>query len=611
MAARLRANAGWLLGALALLAFYVWIADWNGGVFELGRQHEDPYNWLADAFLDGQLHLLLAPSAELLALPDPYDPAVNAAYKIHDLALYDDRYYLSWGPTPALVLFVPFRALPFFGDVNQAFAAAVFAFAGAAFAVACLRVLARRFVPDAPRWALGAAAVALVLGNAAPFMLRRPEVYEVAIACGLCFAMAALYFAATAVLREDDRGPSARRLALASLCAGLAFGARPTLLALGLPLLAAAWFGAGRTLDRRLLAAALGPLALCGLLVAAYNQARFGAPLEFGQQFQLAGEDQRLKETLQPRYLLPGLFLYFLSRPVLTYDFPYVHLQEELGAPFTLPEGYTGVEQTGGLLWLAPILLALPAVVLLRRHPVAKVVGVVAATGLAVVVLVSLALWGTTQRYEVDFASFLLIGALLVWLAFARKRVVAVLGAVAIAATALMGTAVGMVGYTSAFSNLPSERTRDLEQGLDLLPAAVAKVFGGDEPRIVDVNSGASVIGDGDPGAGVGNPTFTFGTTGITSVEVLAPTPTQLPLAMTVSAGPDARPGPPPRFTVTNRQLNRTVELESADPAAAFLIPVARGLNELDFRVVGSVPADAPQQLVRVDELQIRKDALP
>src|SRR5829696_3147634 len=60
------------------------------------------YDWLARGFLQGQLHLPLAPSPELLALPDPYDPRQNANYRLHDVSLYNGRYYLYWGPLPAL-----------------------------------------------------------------------------------------------------------------------------------------------------------------------------------------------------------------------------------------------------------------------------------------------------------------------------------------------------------------------------------------------------------------------------------------------------------------------------------------------------------------------------
>jgi hypothetical protein len=71
-------------------------------------EHTSHYAKLAEAFLHGQVSLLVKPSPQLLALPDPYDPYANIRYKIHDLSLYEGNYYLPWGPVPA-------RACPIIG----------------------------------------------------------------------------------------------------------------------------------------------------------------------------------------------------------------------------------------------------------------------------------------------------------------------------------------------------------------------------------------------------------------------------------------------------------------------------------------------------------------
>src|SRR5207248_6297600 len=47
----------------------------------------------------------------LLALADPYDPAQNAPYRLHDASLYHGRYYLYFGPTPVALLYLPLRAV--------------------------------------------------------------------------------------------------------------------------------------------------------------------------------------------------------------------------------------------------------------------------------------------------------------------------------------------------------------------------------------------------------------------------------------------------------------------------------------------------------------------
>ena len=68
--------------------------------FALSMLRESPFgvtptayfNYLADSFLHGQLHLRLLPSS------------------LHDLSFFDGRYYLYWPPMPAVVL-MPFVAI--------------------------------------------------------------------------------------------------------------------------------------------------------------------------------------------------------------------------------------------------------------------------------------------------------------------------------------------------------------------------------------------------------------------------------------------------------------------------------------------------------------------
>src|SRR5207253_27783 len=111
----------------------------------------DYYNLQSDAFLDGHLSLLVRPANALLALPDPYDPVANGPYRLHDLALYKGRYYLPWGPTPALTLFIPFRLLGL-GDMPENLAVVLFSLGGLVFSVLLLKLLVRRYLPGTPRW---------------------------------------------------------------------------------------------------------------------------------------------------------------------------------------------------------------------------------------------------------------------------------------------------------------------------------------------------------------------------------------------------------------------------------------------------------------------------
>ena len=71
------------------------------------RREGDYYNLLVDGFRHGHLYLPVKPEPELLALENPYDPVANAAYRLLDPSLYNGRYYLYFGPVPAVVRSCP------------------------------------------------------------------------------------------------------------------------------------------------------------------------------------------------------------------------------------------------------------------------------------------------------------------------------------------------------------------------------------------------------------------------------------------------------------------------------------------------------------------------
>src|SRR5262245_51054142 len=92
-------------------AFYLWGAQVSNEPFEWRYDNGGFYNYLGRAFASGHLYLPHEPSAELLALPDPWDPQQNGAVGTLDLVLYNRRYYLYHGPTPACLLFFPYRLI--------------------------------------------------------------------------------------------------------------------------------------------------------------------------------------------------------------------------------------------------------------------------------------------------------------------------------------------------------------------------------------------------------------------------------------------------------------------------------------------------------------------
>ncbi len=434
--------------ALSLIGFYFWTAS-NGYSFREAPR-DGYYNLLTAAFMAGQLHLQEEPRPEMFELAEPYEPGRNARFRLHDASLYHGKYYLYFGVVPALTLFVPWRLLGL-GELAESLAAALFATGGLLFWVAILRRLLREHCPDTPGWMQAGAALVLGVSSVVPFILRSPSVYEVAVSGGYFFLAGASYFFFTA-----DGGFRLRlgRLGLGSLFLGLAAGCRPNLLAVApiLPLLALpAWRLAPSR--RRALAALTAPLALCVLLWGLYNHARFGSWTEFGTTYQVAG--LRPVPWFDPAAVPVAFYFHFLAPPDLRLEFPLVFPLTDY--PGEAPEGFFKAPFTTGLLAHAPFILILLFAPRLLRHPPVEAaarlrwrLGVLVAAGLLLPLLTSLAFSAAAMRYEVDFASLLLVPALVVLVVADRRasrrgplRAASVLG---LAWSVLAGTALSLHG---------------------------------------------------------------------------------------------------------------------------------------------------------------------
>lgn len=496
VAGGLRARALTLLSAGALLAYVLWTVSSSGDPFSFQPHDGSYYNLLGNAFLAGKLHLLVEPAPQLLRLPNPYDPTANAPYQLHDAALYHGHYYLTWGPVPVLLLYLPFRLLSL-GDMSDPLAAGIFAFVGLCFAIALLRYLTRRYLPNTPRWMLALGEVALVAGSALPFTLRRVLIYEVSIAAGYCFMFAGLYFLATGLLERPYR---LRRLALSSLCLGLGAGSRQSIvLPAMLPLVVLlAILVRDRPETRRamvkLALALVGPVALCGALLAAYNFLRFGSITEYGQNYQLAGVDTRQEVFGSFSYVLPGVWFYLFGRAHITAGFPFFHIAPPPSYPWMLPPRYTSIEPTAGLLTNVPLSILSLVSWLVLRHRRDRELRLATTTalllGLLLVFLLSYSLWGATMRYEVDFATLLVIPSLLAWFALIRTRsrarriAVSILGAAAVLWGTIFGLAIGLSGYFDSLLTAQPATFHFLEKLTSPIGVAIAAVEG-DKPTIV------------------------------------------------------------------------------------------------------------------------------
>jgi hypothetical protein len=447
---------------LLAAAFYVWTAATTFPL-SLHGAAGDPYNQLADAFLHLRLSVGRAP-ADLLRLPEPYNPAQNGPLiqphgplqeSIHDYALFHGKLFIAWGPAPVIVLLVPLHLLGF--EPTPSLTTSVFAIVGLGFALATLGVVLRQ-IGDVPLWMSILSALTLALASAVPFILRRPAVYEEEISGGYCFAMAGIWLAISALA---DRRASLRRLALMSLCIGLAVGSRPTLVLTAVVFVPVYWSLRVTQARRDLLLALIIPVGLCGVLLLAYNQMRFGNPLENGASYQLAGFDQNTAHFGDLSYVPPGLWFYGISPPRATILFPFFILTPPpISYPASLPGLYPQLlEPTGGLLPMTPIVVFLAALPSLWRRRASSLgrlalpLLLLTGAGLACVLFLSYVFFSTTERYEVDFLTLFLLGAVAAWLALSRatrgwrRLVVQIAGGILATWSCIAGVAISFTGY--------------------------------------------------------------------------------------------------------------------------------------------------------------------
>jgi hypothetical protein len=253
------------------------------------------FDQLSDAFLHGRLYL-----ANPLATDD--------------LTQYAGRWYVPFPPLPALLL-LPWVAVAGLARVNTVLFCALIGGVNVALAFLLARALARR------GWSqLGMAdslwlAGLLGLGSVHWYMATLGSVWFVGQVCTLAFILLAAWLAA------ETGHPLAAGAALAAAMLGRPTVALcyPLLLAIGGQIAADQTGGHNRRAWLRWAIWSAVPPLFVGALLLAYNQARFGSPLDFGYMAEnvspeLRG-DLRIYGQFNLHYLPHNLWAMLLAGP--------------------------------------------------------------------------------------------------------------------------------------------------------------------------------------------------------------------------------------------------------------------------------------------------------
>jgi len=301
------------------------------------------YEYLTEGFAHGHTYLSLAPPPELLSWKDPYSPAALPEGRLWDASLYQGKYYLYFGPAPALFLMLPWRAL-------SGAEVALWAIIGLVALTRLLWEIGRQYFPRLSPGRLGLIVLVAVHASWFPVLLRRPAFWELAIVC----AIASLWWALFCLWRFHRSGGRAGWAVGFGIALAAAMGSRVIYLPAEAFLLCLLLVRPDPAVARRpwrpaLLAATL--VGFAGISLLAYNFERFGHWQEFGQSYQLWGVDYRGHRLMNPAYMPFNAWAYFLSLPEFSPYFPFIHPV----VPAQLPPVHGGLEEMHGILFAMPV----------------------------------------------------------------------------------------------------------------------------------------------------------------------------------------------------------------------------------------------------------------
>lgn len=500
MAAGKRSHSGWvarlpllaLFAALIVECLYVLVGS-VGHPLRPWPEYTNDYDLLSAGFRAGKLHLLVLPPPELVSQANPFDPK-NAALWIADESYYQGKYYLYWGPVPAVLQAIAKAALHIEREIGDQYLVFAFLSLSLASGAALIQRLRNRLFPGLSPGLVALAILAFGLANPALHLSASPGVYQAAISGGRAFLMLGLCLACDAVWVARSRSLSAWRCLVVGGAWGIALGCRVSLVFAVIAL----WFVTTLVVALRasgpeaLTAAAATrgaglrrfarhgfwfgvPLAVSVALLLYYNKLRFDDWLEFGTGVQLT----TVKYRVALKYVPSNLYAYFLEPGRWSGVFPYLHQPRgvervilnawnERPAGYLLDEPVVGLLRAVPIVWLAPLGLAMAAYQACSRfwrplgargltylHYAASFAIIGSISGLPV-----FGLYLATMRYLGDFGNGVVLLGILAGFSLcaaasrarARRLFAASFAALALG-TACLGLLLGYAGYDGHFEH--------------------------------------------------------------------------------------------------------------------------------------------------------------
>ena len=227
-----------------------------------------------------------------------------------DMVPFEGRYYLQWGPVPAVSHLVVKLAG---WELSDRVACLLAGWLASLAFLGILLKLRQVYFRGAPLWVGRWLFLAFALGTPTAFVALRTTIYHESIGVAAMF----IVFGCLALLRYIETR-SARWVWLCGAALALAIGTRVTHVCyaagffLGLVALEFHWRPGWRISLPRLTGFALPVFAAC-VMHLAYNQARFGSPWEYGLQYMADPIQQEAGFSIRR---IPENFLHYVVAPI-------------------------------------------------------------------------------------------------------------------------------------------------------------------------------------------------------------------------------------------------------------------------------------------------------
>jgi len=374
------------------------------------------YNFMAFSLKTWKLSMPIKPSEKLKSLNNPYDAEElnnKLSYKnldyVMDLSYYKGKYYLYFGITPALAVYLPFLLITkhFIPDT---FVVLIFAVLSFLAALAILKKSIFKFAEISDEFLISSLSIMAVgMSSVFCYLIVVPRVYEVSIISGVFFTLLSFLFIALYMETGAFR-KKCTLLFLAGFSIGLAVGCRPFYaLTVLIQALVIVEFKQIKQKYKEYIFYVI-PLLFCAIVLMLYNYLRFESVFEFGFKYQLNLLDMynlkiSLKETFQ------SLTKFIIYPPLRISGFPYFAIDYILFRD-------RFYEYIIGILFTAPFLLTIVGSYLLFKSKnidvkYKKYISAIFLTGFVNLILVS-AIGSSLYRYAADFSIYFIISAIII-----------------------------------------------------------------------------------------------------------------------------------------------------------------------------------------------------